>query len=309
MRKVLRNHAEVAHIWAQQKQDEGRCGTLFFEGKSIFSYGLHFEIARFVRPDVVLFNSRSYSNSTSKHTRYVYRAVIHYTTFEVPSFDDHNYNVVWMLGEIELKDKQIRKSRTQARWAISDLQRLGNILGRYLDTFNQLGKTKIRAKLRKESEKILAEIARSNVTYADILKRQDEAKKRYEANWQVREAAKEKRRLELRAEQDKKDAENLEKWKAGENIYGYISTYYQGCFLRIKDNEIQTSQGANVPLPRALEIYDMLKAGKPVHGLEIGNYTITSFDGKTLIAGCHHISVGEMDRVVSTMLVKKEVIA
>jgi len=75
MRKVLRNHDEVAHIWAQQSQQEGRASNVFFYGKTIYSYGEHFPIARFEKKNVVLMNSETYSVSTSKHATIVLRAL------------------------------------------------------------------------------------------------------------------------------------------------------------------------------------------------------------------------------------------
>ena len=38
MRRVLKNHDEVCHVWAQQTQSEGRAGNIFFRDKSIYSY-------------------------------------------------------------------------------------------------------------------------------------------------------------------------------------------------------------------------------------------------------------------------------
>jgi len=32
MKTVLRNHEEVAHIWVQQTQAEGRASRVFFDG-------------------------------------------------------------------------------------------------------------------------------------------------------------------------------------------------------------------------------------------------------------------------------------
>ena len=71
MRTSLKNHAEVAHFWANQVQEEGRAGNMFFEGDVIYSYGKHFPIATFTTTPsgqkVILFNAASYSISTSQH--------------------------------------------------------------------------------------------------------------------------------------------------------------------------------------------------------------------------------------------------
>lgn len=62
---------QVIHVWAQRSQEYGRNskGTCFFEGDTLYSYGSHFIIARFLNDKrgrlVCLFNSNRYSNTTS----------------------------------------------------------------------------------------------------------------------------------------------------------------------------------------------------------------------------------------------------
>lgn len=43
------NNSMVAHLWANEKKESARGNKFFFEGKSIYSYGYHFEIGRIVR--------------------------------------------------------------------------------------------------------------------------------------------------------------------------------------------------------------------------------------------------------------------
>jgi hypothetical protein len=77
MRHVF-DHRQLAHVWAQQSQDDGRTsnGSLFFSGRTIYSYGHHFPIATFhPKKSLVFFCNASYSNTTNKHQRYVYGAV------------------------------------------------------------------------------------------------------------------------------------------------------------------------------------------------------------------------------------------
>lgn len=38
------NNSMVAHLWANEKKESARGNKFFFEGKSIYSYGYHFEI-------------------------------------------------------------------------------------------------------------------------------------------------------------------------------------------------------------------------------------------------------------------------
>lgn len=39
----------VAHLWANEKKESARGSNLFFEGRSIYSYGYHFEVGGIVR--------------------------------------------------------------------------------------------------------------------------------------------------------------------------------------------------------------------------------------------------------------------
>lgn len=77
-------HLQLAQAFAEGRERNRRGGALrgfnmFIEGKTIFSYGYHFPIARrtgkFLEDgrEIVFFNSRHYSVSTSKHQSYVSR--------------------------------------------------------------------------------------------------------------------------------------------------------------------------------------------------------------------------------------------
>lgn len=77
MTKKVFENSMVAHVWAQQNQDEGRSnnGQLYFDGKTIYSYGRHYPAGYVVDENTVLINSDKYSITTSKHLGYVYSAV------------------------------------------------------------------------------------------------------------------------------------------------------------------------------------------------------------------------------------------
>jgi hypothetical protein len=79
MKTVFSSNSELAHIWANQLQYEGRGNSMFFYGPVIYSYGNHYEIARFITAPngekVCFVNSNGYSNSTAKHTNHVWNAI------------------------------------------------------------------------------------------------------------------------------------------------------------------------------------------------------------------------------------------
>jgi hypothetical protein len=87
-RRKFGSHDNLAHTWAQWSIEEGESadGRMFFRRGSLFSYGTHYEIARFVgyvtikagekveMRRVILVNSDVYSKSTAKHKSIMYRA-------------------------------------------------------------------------------------------------------------------------------------------------------------------------------------------------------------------------------------------
>lgn len=77
MKKVFQN-SMVAHIWAQQEQEEGRSnnGQFYFNGPTIYSYGSHWPLATFIDGGSrVLINNDHYGVTTSKHAGYVRQAI------------------------------------------------------------------------------------------------------------------------------------------------------------------------------------------------------------------------------------------
>ena len=78
------NNSQLAHVWAQREKESGSASNMFFEGDIIYSYGYHFPMAKHVDDDTVLYTSKGYSVTTSKHLNHVIRAIIHKTVFTVP---------------------------------------------------------------------------------------------------------------------------------------------------------------------------------------------------------------------------------
>jgi hypothetical protein len=65
--------------------------------------------------------------------------------------------------------------------------------------------------------------------------------------------------------------------------------------LRIKNNEVETSLGARVPVDQAKVLWKYIQTGHDIKGFKIGHYTVLGMNG-TLKIGCHQITKEEMDR-------------
>lgn len=76
---------QAIHVWAQQSQAYGRNAkaSVYFEQETLFSYGAHYVMARFAKPDVVLFNAEKSSPTTEGHKSTAFYAVRQHKTFYV----------------------------------------------------------------------------------------------------------------------------------------------------------------------------------------------------------------------------------
>jgi len=127
MRHVYPNH-EIPHLWSHQSQDEARnsTGRFYFEGTTIYSYGSHFPIARFVANErderAVLFTTDHHSVTTSGHCSAVAQAIPpKVPVFRVPhlrsswgNLPNHTDNVesyVRRISELLGKAKRARVNR------------------------------------------------------------------------------------------------------------------------------------------------------------------------------------------------------
>ena len=135
MKRVFSNYAEVCHAWAQQAQAEGRAGRIFFEGKSIYSYGRHFEMARFIDDETVFITTRRYSVSTAHHLSLVHRAVNHKQVFTVPEFGSHLDNVRYFIEKARAHYGAAKQARKHGDREILAAQRTIQIARAYITKF------------------------------------------------------------------------------------------------------------------------------------------------------------------------------
>lgn len=108
MKTVFSSHNEVAHIWASQSQNSGRAGNIFFDAGVIYSYGLHFPVAKFMPDlgDIVLFTNRGYSSSTGKHKTIIRAAIPN--KFAVVYCDDPTRGAEHNLGQWQKTAERLR---------------------------------------------------------------------------------------------------------------------------------------------------------------------------------------------------------
>ncbi len=277
------NNQQLAHVWAQQQKTSGKGSSFYFEGATIYSYGGHFPIARFYthkEKDCILFTTRSYSHTTSKHINYTRQAIYNtpkpvfyvYDPSRAPSADDLAAYV--KRAEEYLSQAARAKSRKGVFTANAESE-----IARYHAFGKFFG---IRTKKNPIDPKRVEALQAAALASA---KADRERRKEREAI--------EKAERELAAIQ----------WRKGE-IDATYKLRELPVMLRINGDELQTSQGARVPVDAARVIFSRFKDNpEKINGhapIDIGEFKIQCYSNGLITAGCHVIPWIEVERVFNT---------
>lgn len=87
MKTVFNSNVQLAKTWAEQNQSFAKGPSMLFHFQTLYSYGEHFELAKFVKApkgeNVVFINDNFYSMTTRKHfgiaLRVIPDSVLHFT--------------------------------------------------------------------------------------------------------------------------------------------------------------------------------------------------------------------------------------
>ena len=270
MKKVLSSLSDIAHLFANQLQDEARNSnnSFFFRGNTIYSYGSHFPIAKHIEYDgkeALLFTLRSYSNTTAKHINYVAHAVNHKNIIYCGNPNNtHTDNFNYWLGIAE----DICKSLLKAKKPEIYLNKLANIesqVNRYA--------------------KFFCIAVPENLSF--VLSTQDKAQfADYEAKKEAFRLAEEKRQQkELKAAHKKE----LVKWLNMETSRLYNRSNVD--YLRLNSDIIETSQGVKIDLINGKRFYEAILNNTLQVGQHLLGYEVLSIDKKSIKIGCHNFEL------------------
>ena len=278
MKKVFSSNSQLAHVWANQLQYEGRASSMFFYGPVIYSYGHHYEIARFLETDggqkVCFVNANGYSNSTAKHTAHVWAAIPDgIPTFKVPfatgstySYNRQHYISVDILPGIIaamlVECKNLCHDQIKAR---TNFYSFSEAAGRYetIVEICQLFNIEIPARPENyEAARIKSEYLRATKLDRELARKEKAAQK---------------------------EADLLEKWLQYE-FNGQL--YNVPVHLRVsRDGKlVETTKGAKVDLQAGLRLLAKLRNGSDVKGEKIDGFTLIENTLDHVKIGCHTIS-------------------
>lgn len=147
MKKKFQSNSELCKVFAQQNQTHGQGNNMFFEYQTIYSYGHHYEIAQIVEAKngekIAFVNSNTYSNTTSKHTNHVLRALniryffVPFTIagnsfsradyFKMSDLPDYIDKLKRKMNGLLFKQKNARKNTYYLQLAKNELNKINSI--------------------------------------------------------------------------------------------------------------------------------------------------------------------------------------
>ena len=273
----------VAHLWAHKAQKSARNGgNVYFDGDTIYSYGSHFPIARHVETRhgrAVLFTTRDYSVTTSGHKWTVLGACKHLTVFHVqhPTDTDRKAQFAEYRERYLALARKYSRARSNKPWILGSLRDLVDEANRFAQFFG----LRCRLSLPDDLSGMVAECQA-------IEKREKARKQRAEAK------------------RAREEQERIRQWANGET--DYCPSNGQAIRLRVKDDELQTSRGARVPLDHAIKAFRVIKRlrskgesyernGYTIH---LGHFALDAIDPQgNVTAGCHNVAWEEIERVAT----------
>lgn len=282
MKTVFSKADDVIHIFAQKTHTDAKnqSRNVFIKRSSydldyadlIYSYGHHYELARFIDENTVLINNSGYSQTTSKHISSVRYATRQYKQFFKTETDLRS--VLYLVRENFNKWKRARKPEMY----VSEINRYWGKLNEYIEYL------KIKCKRDKqyiEIKKIWKAVNNGDSESVDKYRKQL--------------AAKEKREQQKKLEKALKEFYNYER--------NYVRLGNDKDYLRLsKDGlKVETTQNISVSKEAATDLYKAIKRGVSIRGRRIEHYTVTSING-TLKIGCHNIDMSSVHKVGNQLL-------
>jgi hypothetical protein len=267
--KTVFNNSELAHIYANQRQQHGRNsnGSFYFEGKTIYSYGGHFPIAKIIANEsgdnCMLFTYRTYSNTTAKQISILRSATRQYKKIycHTPS-TNHSSNFASWLQLSEHQAAKLQKAKKPELY-LNELSRLNNEVFEYAQFFNLAIPPTLLAVLSiKDKSENLEYMSKKAILIKEEKKQADKIQK-----------------------QEFKEAIN--KWFNGET-----QRLYKRCnidFLRVNENRVETTQAVQIPIEIAKRLHSKIKSNTLKVGESLLSYRVDQV-GDIIKIGCHNFT-------------------
>jgi len=293
IKRVFSNGDQVIHIWANQSQSDARCRNVFFEGKSVYSYGRHYELGRLVEFNGVklaLINDRGYSVTTSGHISSAWHAVSHMFRLKMEGISENRENIETAL--LREQDRLISmffdhfNRRAFYSGALDSSYDFWSYEMNAYREFNVLTEALGFEHLALDVDTAFFDLAKDHVRACHA--------RQAELNSPEMLAKREAKAL-------KRNADAIKKWRDGGQSTNSIRNL-KPMILRVNGDKVQTSRGAEVPLDHALRLLKLVETRKAKTGERVGHFKLDQIDGEMVKIGCHIINVNEARSVLAPLI-------
>lgn len=268
MKHVFTDISHIAHLWANQLQDEARnSGNFYFNGKTIYSYGSHFPIAKHVVNDKgeagVLFTERTYSVTTSSHINVVRQAANHKNIiycYNPESTANENFNS-WLKSAENSASKLLKAKKPELY--LSEISNIAEKVNKYASFYSLSIPQTLQVALS----------IGNKAEYAAYTEKK--------AEFEKAEAMKAQKEL------SKKHKKELNKWIKGESHRLYTRNGYDYLRINPEENRIETTQAVKIPLEIGKRLWESIKNNSLTIGAKVMDYEVEEI-GKNIKIGCHN---------------------
>jgi hypothetical protein len=281
MRTKYSSNSELSHVWANDPDPSiGKsANSMSCQNGKLYSYSTC--IAQIIG-DTVIYNTASYSVTTSKQQGYMQSATSHYSKkiyLDIPrrGLDSLVFN------QRDFEEIVIKPNANKA----NDLLVKASRSKKYATLYSGQAFSIIK---NLEKYALFTGLFYSCPDIDDLQELAIKADKEAKALEKIR-----------RAERIKEQEEALINWRKGEDV----RNRFEITALRIKDDEIQTTKGARIPLDHAIKFWGLIKSWhekgvsyvKDHHSIHLGNYSVNRFENGILTVGCHSIPYSEIENI------------
>ena len=283
MKKVYSSPSDVIHLFSSQSQSVANCSNVFFEDKSLYSYGYHYKMATFIKGGAVVINDRGYSVTTNKHISQTRSACSHYKQFLTTEID-----VNFVYDKVKDLVSLIPTARKRKAEYINEINYLFNSLNNFQD-YAKANKIKRERLFNSTSESVIFD--KRAVKYKYIKKivslLSNDLQKLEGEILEVKRKAK--------AKIDKANKIKIV------NFYTYKTDFVrlENEILRVSEcgQFVESSQNIRTDIITARMVCNGVTLGADLRGRKIDYHTIKGIINGCLVIGCHKIKLTEIEKI------------
>jgi hypothetical protein len=281
MKTKYSSNSELSHVWANDPDPSiGKsANSMSCHNGKLYSYSTC--IGQIIN-DTVIYNTASYSVTTSKQQGYMQSATSHYSKkiyLDIPrrGLDSLVFN------QRDFEEIVIKPNANKA----NDLLVKASRSKKYATLYSGQAFSIIK---NLEKYALFTGLFYSCPDIDDLQELAIKADKEAKALEKIR-----------RAERIKEQEEALINWRKGEDV----RNRFEITALRIKEDQIETTKGARIPLDHAIKFWGLIKSWhekgvsyvKDHHSIHLGNYSVNRFENGILTVGCHSIPYSEIENI------------